>query len=91
MTNNLKNRKFTNPSSKADIGDEREDVAGTKIRKAKEGHDDHSRSWRHALDLDHGQYLRHLALKGTSVEEPARYGNYEQVGTGIAYNSGYGC
>lgn len=58
------------PGGKPNVGDEARDVAGAEVNKAEEGHEEDSRGGSHALHLDHGQDLWHLALHGTSVEQP---------------------
>ena len=68
---------MTYPRSKAYIGDEGIDIAGEEIAETEEGHEENSRRWGHALDLDHGENLRHLPLQCTSVEQPGGGGDEE--------------
>ncbi len=72
---NGRNRSFGSiellyPGGEADVVDQREHVVGAEIKEREESDAEDGRRGGHARHLDHGQNLRHLALHGSSVEQP---------------------
>lgn len=63
---------MTYPRGKPNIGDEAGDITGAEVDEAEEGHEEHGRGGGHALHLDHGEDLWHLALHGASIEKPGQ-------------------